>query len=114
MRPHGSAERGSPTWHRRLDEGPVIVTALDNGVHHAGHLGGNCGQRLAPKIGIVPIAGDVALELVAEAILLLPDRDLAGEPKSAPQSGIAVLRKLGLATECARLLCRQFRVWSGG
>src|SRR5215211_5924235 len=24
MRPHGSAERGPPTWHRPLDKGPVI------------------------------------------------------------------------------------------
>ncbi len=27
-RPHGSAERGSPTWYRPLDEGPVVVTVL--------------------------------------------------------------------------------------
>lgn len=43
LRPHGTAERGSPTWHRPLDKGPVIVTAFDDGVHHAGHLGGDAG-----------------------------------------------------------------------
>src|SRR3954452_10246343 len=71
------AERGSPTWYRPLNEGPVIGTALDDRVHHAGHLGGDCGQRLAPQVGIVPITGDVALELVAEAVLFLADRHLA-------------------------------------
>src|SRR3954452_22869708 len=76
------AERGSPTWHRSLlNEGPVIGTALDNRVHHAGHLDGDCGQRLAPQVGVVPIACDGALELVAKAVLLLTDRHLTGEPQ---------------------------------
>src|SRR3954454_1290681 len=74
------AERGSPTWYRPLNKGPVIGTAFDDRVHHAGHLGGDRGQRLAPQVGVVPIACDGALELVAKAVLLLTDRHLAGEP----------------------------------
>ena len=93
-RPHGSAERGSPTWYRPLDEGPVVGTGLDDGVHHARHLGGDRGQRLAPQVGIVPVAGDVALELVAEAVLPLPDGHLPSQPKRTPEPGVAVLRRL--------------------
>src|SRR3954468_21430080 len=90
------AERGSPTWHRPLNKGPVIGTALDDRVHDAGHLGGDRGQRLAPQVGVVPIACDVALELVAKAVLLLTDRHLAGEPQGPAQAGVAVFRQLGL------------------
>ena len=91
MRPHGTAERGSPTWYRPLDEGSVIDTGLDDGVNNAGHLGGDRSQRLAPQIGIVPVSGDIALELVTEAVLALSNRDLAGDPKRAPEPGIAPL-----------------------
>ena len=108
-RPHGSTERGSPTWYRSLDEGPVVVTTFDDGVHHARHLGGDRGQRLAPQVGIVPIAGDVALELVAEAVLPLPDGDLSSQPQGPAQAGVAVLRQLGLAPEGAGLLGGQIK-----
>lgn len=50
-----------------LQEGPVVVPDLDAGLHHARHLGGDYGQRLALQVRIVPVAGDVSLELVAEA-----------------------------------------------
>ena len=77
LRPHGSTERGSPTWYRTLDEGPVVATGLDDGVHHARHLGGDRGQRLAPQVGVVPV------------------------PR------VAVLRQLGPAAGRARLLGRE-------
>ena len=96
MRPHGPAERGSSAWHRPLDEGPIVGTALDDGVHDARHLGGNGCQRLALEIGIVAISGDVALELGSEAVVALTDGDLGGDPEGAAQPGIAELRKLRL------------------
>src|SRR5688572_30216238 len=101
MRPHGSAERGPPTWHRPLDKGPVIGTALDQRVNHTGHLGGDRGQRLAPPIGIVPVPGDVALELVAEAVLPLANSDVSGHPQRSSQAGVTILRELGMAAEGA-------------
>src|SRR5205809_1107208 len=63
LRPHGTAERGSPTWYRPFDEGPVIGTGLDDRVNDAGHLGGDRGLRLAPEVGVMPIPGDIALKL---------------------------------------------------
>src|SRR3954469_24478508 len=103
------AERGSPTWRRPLNEGPVIGTALDDRVHHAGHLGGDRGQRLAPQVGIVPITGDGALERVAEAVLFLADRHLAGEPQGPAQASVAVFRQLGLTPEGAGLMGGQIK-----
>src|SRR5215207_8289820 len=103
------AERGSPTWHRLFNKGPVIGTALDGRVHDAGHLGGDRGQRLAPQIGIMPIACGVALELVAEAILFLADRHLASEPQGPAQASVAVFRQLGLAPEGAGLMGGQIK-----
>ena len=85
----------------------MIVTALDDGVHHARHLGGDRGQRLAPRVGIVPVAGDVALELVAEAVLSQPGGDLARQPEGAPQPGVATLRQPALAAEGAGPLGRE-------
>ena len=83
MRPHGCTERGSPTWHRLLKEGTVIGTAFDDSVDDAGHLGGNSGERLAPQIRVVPIASNVTLELVAEAVLPLANGHLGSEPQGA-------------------------------
>src|SRR5215212_5035730 len=103
------AERGSPTWHRLFNEGPVIGTALDDRVHDAGHLDGDRGQRLAPQVGIVPITGDVALELVAKAVLFLTDRHLAGEPQGPAQASVAVFGQLGLAPEGAGLMGGQIK-----
>jgi hypothetical protein len=51
-------------------------------VHHARHLGGGRGERLAPQVRVVPVPGDVALELGAEAVLPLVDGDLGGRPAS--------------------------------
>src|SRR3954452_24038264 len=90
------AERGSPTWHRPLNKGPVIGTAFEDRVHHAGHLGGDRGQRLAPQVGLLPIARAVAPALVAKTALLLPYRHLAGEPQAPAQAAVAVFRQLGL------------------
>ena len=83
MRPHSSTERGSPTWHRPLKEGTVFGTAFDDGMNNTGHLGGNCSERLAPQIGVVPIASNVALEFVSKAVLLLADSNLGSHPKSS-------------------------------
>jgi hypothetical protein len=63
-------------------------TTFDDGVDDARHLGGNGDECLAPEIGIVTILGDVALEFVTEAILLLPYRNLAGDPECAAEAGI--------------------------
>jgi hypothetical protein len=52
----------------------------------------------------MPVPADVALELVAEAVLPLPDRDLAGDPEGAAEPGIAVIPQLCLSPESARLL----------
>src|SRR3954454_4014131 len=103
------AERGSPTWYRPLNEGPVIGTALDDRVHHARHLDGDCGQRLAPQVRIVPITCDVALDLVAEAVLFLADRHLAGEPQGPAQASVAVFGQLGLTPEGAGLMGGQIK-----
>ena len=53
------------------------------------------------------MAGDIAFILVPETVLALADRDLASHPEGAPQTGIAELGDLGLATELAGLLRRQ-------
>src|SRR3954452_16437428 len=103
------AERGSPTWHRPLNKGPVTGTAFDDRVHDAGHFGGDRGQRLAPQVGIVPVAGNIALELVAEAVLFLADRHLAGEPQGPAQASVAVFRQLGLTPEGAGLMGGQIK-----
>ena len=68
------------------------------------HLGGNGCERLAPQIRIGPVAGNVALKFVSEAVIALPDCDLSGEPEGAPQTRIAELGDLGLATELAGLV----------
>ena len=54
-------------------------------------------------MSVLPILGDVTLELVTEAIGLLHDGHLTSHPERAAQSGIAVFGQLGLASECAGL-----------
>ena len=110
------AERGSSTWHPPFDEGPVVGTAFDDRVYDTRHLGGNGGHCLAAQIGIVPILGDIAFELVTEAVLPLADGDLSGDPKSAAQAGIAELGKSRLAAILTGLLCREIKAaeLSGG
>lgn len=93
-----------PPGHRLLDEGPAVGTALDDRVNDTGHLGGDRRERLAPEVGVAPVAGDIALELGPEAVLPLPDRPLACHPERPPQPGVAVLGQLGLAAELAGLL----------
>lgn len=66
--PTAALERGSPAWHRPLEEGAVVDAALDDGVRGARHLRGDGRERLAPEIGIVPIPGDVSLEFAPEAL----------------------------------------------
>jgi hypothetical protein len=78
-------------------------------VYDTRYLGGNGCECLAPEIGIVAILGDVALEFVTEAVLLLPDRNLAGDPKGAAKAGISELRQSGLASVLAGLLCREVK-----
>ena len=89
--PTALAERGPPAWHRPLEEGTVVDAAFDDGVRSARHLGGDGLERLAPQIGIVPVAGYVALELGPEAVVALPDRDLASKPEGAAQARVAEL-----------------------
>ena len=91
-------DRGPSTWYPPLEEGPVVGTAFDDGVHDAGHLGGNCSHRLAAQIGIVAILRDVAFELMTEAVLPLADGDLSGDPQGAAQTSVAEFGKAGLAS----------------
>ena len=53
--------------------------------------------------------GYVALELVTEAVLPLPDGHLSSQPERTPEPGVAVLRQLGLAAEGAGLLGGQIK-----
>ncbi len=91
-RPHGPSREGFFHLDPSFEEGPVVGTSLDEGVSDARHLGGDGGKRLAPEILIVAILGDMALELVAEAVIPLADCDLSGHPKRSTQAGIAELR----------------------
>lgn len=52
---------------------------------------------------VLPILGDVTLELVSEAVGALQDGDLTCHPERAAQSGIAVYGQFGLSTERGRL-----------
>ena len=80
-RPHGPAgERFSHTWPVHFDQGTVVGTGLDDAVHYACHLGSNGDELFAGKVGVVPVLRDVALELVAEAVLPLPDGHLGCQP----------------------------------
>ena len=96
--PVALSERGSPAWHRPLEDGAVVDAAFDDGVRGARHLGSDRRERLAAEIGIVPIARDVALELGSEAVVALADRDLPGHPQGPAQARVAELGELGLAS----------------
>ena len=47
------SERGSSTWHHPLEEGAVIGSAFDDGVHDTGHLGGYGNERFSSEVGVV-------------------------------------------------------------
>ena len=49
------------------------------------------------------VLGDIALELIPEAVGPLQYGNLTGHPQGAAEAGIPVFRQLGLATECAEL-----------
>lgn len=83
------------------------MAAFDDGVYDARHFRGYCTERFAIEIGIAPILGNVALELVPKAVLLLSDRYLSSQPHCSTQSRVAELRQPGLATVLARLIGRQ-------
>src|SRR3546814_14767316 len=90
-----------PSGFRPFNDRTVLGSRLDDGVHDAGHLGGESGHRLAASIRIVGMPGNIAPELVAEAVVGLPDRNLGRHPEGASQSGAAVLRQLGSSAEQA-------------
>ena len=73
----------------------------------ARHLGGDCGERLAPEMLVLGILGDVSAIMFPECVVALPDRDLGRQPEGAPQSGVAELGQLGLAAEGAGLMGRE-------
>src|SRR6056297_3658761 len=100
------SERGPPAWPRPLEEGAVVDAAFDDRMRGAGHLCGDRRERLAAKIGVVPVPRDVALELGSEAVVALADRDLPGHPQRAAQSCVAELGELRLAAELTGLLGR--------
>jgi hypothetical protein len=72
-------------------------------MRHPRHLGGERGHRLATAIGIIGVTGNIAAELIAEAVVGLPSGDLRRHPERPAQPGIAVLRQFGPAAECAGL-----------
>ena len=63
---------------------------FDNPVNCAGHLGGDCGIRLSAQMGVVAVLGDVALELIPEAVGALQYGNLTSHPEGAAQAGIPV------------------------
>ena len=78
-------------------------------MNDASHFGGNCGQRLSAQIRTVAVSGNVALELVAEAIVALSNGDLSGNPQAAPQTRVSKLRKPRLSAILTRLLGREVK-----
>jgi hypothetical protein len=84
------SENGSVSCRSPLEEGTIGFTTFDNRVDGAGHFASDCGIRLAAQMCVVPVLGDVALELVPEAIGALQDGNLSSHPQSAAQSGVAV------------------------
>ena len=77
MRPEGSNREGSSRLVPPLEEGAVVDTALDDGVRGARHLGGDRRERLASQVRVVPVPGEITLELVtesSESIVALLDR----------------------------------------
>ena len=73
-----------------LKEGAVWVTFFDNPVHGPGHLRDDCGIRLAAQMGVVTVFGDIAFELVTEAVRLLKDGNLPNHPMGAAQARVAI------------------------
>ena len=71
------------------------------------HLGGERGHRLATAIGIVRVTGNIAAELIAEAVVTLACGDLRRHPERSAQAGIALLQKLGPTAEGAGLVGRE-------
>lgn len=90
--------------YRCLDEGPVVVSKFDDGMHHARRLDGDRSQHPAPHIGILPLAGGVALEPVAESVLSLPDSDQSGQLQGSAQVHVSVDRPLGLPAKNSKSL----------
>ena len=60
---------GSSTWHRRLREGPVICSGLDQRMSNPRHLGGDSEGCLAPQILVLAIFGNMPAETVALKLL---------------------------------------------
>jgi hypothetical protein len=53
-----------------------MLHCFDDSVHGSGHLCGDCSIRRAAQISVVTVFGDIAFELVTEAIRLLEDGEL--------------------------------------
>ena len=73
---------------------PVVCVALDQGMGHPRHLGGDGGVGLAFQIGVMGVPPDVAFELPAEAVLSLADGRGGGQPVGVAQPGVAPLGEL--------------------
>ena len=73
-----------------LKEGAIGFTIFDDPMNSTGHLGGDCGIRLAAQIGVVTVFGDIAFEFVPKAIRVLEGGDLPGHPEGAAQARVAV------------------------
>ena len=83
-----------------MEKGTVGGSTFDDGVNHAGHLGGNGCERFTLQIRICRILGDVARILVSETVFPLANGDIGCHPERTSQTGIAKLGKLGLSPEC--------------
>ncbi|SHK62344.1 hypothetical protein SAMN05444000_1483 [Shimia gijangensis] len=59
-------------------------------VNSTGHLGGDCGICLSTQMGVLSVLGDVALELISEAVGTLQNGNLTSHPQGAAQAGIPV------------------------
>lgn len=66
---------GLPSGVDPFNERTVLGSRLDDGVYNARHLGGECDHRFAAGIRIITVAGDIAPELITEAIVPLTDGD---------------------------------------
>tara|TARA_R110002020_G_scaffold95692_5_gene229407 strand:+ start:10996 stop:11193 length:198 start_codon:yes stop_codon:yes gene_type:complete len=63
---------------------------FDDPVNCAGHFGGDCRIRLSAQMGVLSVLGNVALELISEAVGALQYGNLTGHPQGAAQAGIPV------------------------
>ena len=66
--PRPLSERGPSAWAHPLEEGAIGFAVFDHGVYCARHLGRDRGVCLAAQMRVLPVLGDVALGLVAEAV----------------------------------------------